>query len=249
MTTDQAELVTTLRKWANYARNGSMNENPAQTPTGFDMEEVVEFSTGNFTRREYVPYKKFRASLSNNPELRAEFDDRRDRTRAAFAPVENGDADERDLARLADALDTEADYIERLDLQGGRDALCGTLERIEKAQGEMADALIKQGVTLDRIDANTRQRKPTRGDYEVTQPDAAQILTEVGYKVSARQIQNWDRYLKTKGDKGTCPPDGYKTELRAELLTFKRWAETAASHKRMKNALRQRRQRAHKTNA
>jgi len=181
--------------------------------------------------------------------LLAEFDARRDKTRAAFAPVVYGNADERDLERLADALDTEADYVEGLDLQDGRSGRGGTLARIEKAQGEMADALIKQGVTIDRIDANTRPDTPRPHDREVTQPDAAQILTDAGYKVSARQIQNWDRFIKTNGAKGTPPPEGYRIELRAQYPIFKAWAENAAKGKRMKTALRQRRQKAHRTNA
>ena len=226
MTDAQRNLSATLRKWANYARNGSMNEKPAQTPTGFDMEEVVEFSMGDFARREYVPYQRFRASLINNPELLAEFDARRDMTRAAFAPVEYGNADERDYARLADALDTEADYIERIDLQGGQGRQGETLER-------MADALITQGVTLDRIDANTRPRKPTRGDCEVTQDRASEILTRANCPVTSRTIQNWE--------KGKGTPEGYSSELRKSLVAFTTWARDYAQKEQgkinLKNAV------------
>ena len=129
------------------------------------------------------------------------------------------------------------------------------LKRIEAGQGALLDGQSKQnefiiglGLTANEIDRNTRPTTPRPDDYEVSQPDAARILTDAGYKVSKRQIQNWDRFIKTNGTKGTRPPDGYRIELRAQYLIFKAWAENTAKSKRMKTALRQRRQRAHKTN-
>lgn len=218
MTDEQKKLSATLRKWAKYARTAGTPE--AVEVTAADLAEAVEFTGGEFTRKDYRPYQSFRARLINDPELLAEFDARRDKTRAAFAPVVYGNADERDLERLADALDTEADYVEGLDLQDGRSGQGGTLARIEKAQGEMADALIKQGVTLDRIDANTRPRKTARGDFEVSQRRAADILARVNCPVAARTVQNWE------AGKGT--PEGYNRELRKSLVAFTQWARDYA---------------------
>ena len=127
-----------------------------------------------------------------------------------------------------------------------------TLERLDAIQtGQAAHDkfFVGLGQTVNEIDRNTRPDTPRPHDREVTQPEAAQILTDAGYKVSPRQVQNWDRFIKTNGAKGTHPPEGYRIELRAQYLIFKAWAENAAKGKRMKTALRQRRQRTHKTNA
>ena len=139
---------------------------------------------------------------------------------------------------------------------GGADSVSDSLKRIEAGQSALLDGQSEQntfniglGRTVNEIARNTRPDTPRPHDREVTQPDAAQILTDAGYKVSARQVQNWDRFIKTNGAKGTRPPDGYRIELRAQFPTFKAWAENAAKGKRMKTALRQRRQKAHKTNA
>jgi len=123
-------------------------------------------------------------------------------------------------------------------------------EQIALSEGQSAqnDFLIGIGKTVNEIDRNTRPDKSRPDDKEVAQPDAARILTDAGYRVSARQIQNWDRYIKTNGVKGTQPPEGYRIELRTSFLTFNAWAQKTASHKRMNKALQQRRQRAHKTN-
>ena len=118
MTDEQRKLSAILRKWAKYARTAGTPE--AVEVTAADLAAAVEFTGGEFTRKDYRPYQSFRARLINNPELLAEFDARRENTRAAFAPVEYGNEDERNLERLADALDTEADYVEGLDLQDGQ---------------------------------------------------------------------------------------------------------------------------------
>ena len=134
-------------------------------------------------------------------------------------------------------------------LKQGQEEIKQGQAALSEGQSEQNDFLIGIGKTVDGIDRNTRPDTPRPDDYEVTQQEAARILTDAGYKVSARQIQNWERHINTNGAEGTEPPKGYKIELRAGFLTFNVWAQDTASHKRMKKALRQRRQRAHKTNA
>lgn len=150
-----------------------------------------------------------------------------------------------------DDFDTEEKTIAEL-----QDIVAGLPQQTARALRDVADGVNRLadgytaiGKTVNEIDRHTRPDKSRPDDKEVTQSDAARILTDAGYGVSMRQIQNWERYINTNGASGTRPPEGYRIELRAEVLTFQRWAQSVASHKRMKNALRQRRQRAHKTNA
>lgn len=185
------------------------------------------------------------------------------------------DFGDNDAARLADEITPDGFHVAfrnamKLDAEataeingeekntGTRDAVmvANSLKRLEKGQGALLDGqsrqndyLISLGQVADEINRNTQPDTPRPDDYEVTQEDAAQILTVAGYKVSARQIQNWERFINTGGKGGTPPPDGYRIGLRAQFLPFKAWAENAAKDKRMKHALRERRQRAHKTNA
>lgn len=136
--------------------------------------------------------------------------------------------------------------------------------RRQKGQGDLLEGLkpviegwetmkalqVNQCAAMDEIKRRLpRPDTPRPHDREVSQLEAAQILTDEGYRISPRQVQNWERYIKTNGAKGTCPPEGYRIELRAEYLTFKAWAKIAARGKRMKTAQRQQRQRMHKTNA
>lgn len=125
-----------------------------------------------------------------------------------------------------------------------------SLETIKETQAELGGLLINTGKVLNEINANTRPRTPPRAsDREVHQELAAEILTEVGYSVSTRQVQNWERHINTRGEKGTKPPEGYSIELRNKYLDFIRWAEMAAKERRMKRAVAGRRRKEHKTNA
>lgn len=113
-----------------------------------------------------------------------------------------------DIARLKELIDVAEKGQAGARQSGGQG---GTLARIEKAQGEMADALIKQGVTLDRIDANTRPKRTPRGVYKVTQEDAARRVRR-----SVRTIKDWEA--------GKHTPEGYSRETRRSLETFTAWA-------------------------
>lgn len=107
------------------------------------------------------------------------------------------------------------------------------IEKLIQTQDKMAVALITQGVTLDRIDANTRPRKPTRGDCEVTQDRASEILARANCPVTSRTIQNWE--------KGKGTPEGYSSELRKSLVAFTTWARDYAQKEQgkinLKNAV------------
>ena len=154
---------------------------------------------------------------------------------------------------LAERQDAEA----TAEINGERKStsFADSLKRIQDGQTALSEEqiahsrfLISLGTDLDEIKRNTRTAAPRSWDKQVSQPMAAQMLTDMGYSVSARQIQNWDRYIRTNGTKGTQPPEGYKIELRYHYETFKAWAELAAGNKRMKQGLRSRYQRVHKTN-
>ena len=123
------------------------------------------------------------------------------------------------------------------------------LELLKEGQSEQGDFLIGLGQTVNEIDRNTRHGAVGRGsDLEVSQPVAAQILTGAGLRISERQIQNWERYIRTNGAEGTQPPEGYRLTLRADFESFNAWAKQAAAGRRMKRALAERRRKEHKTN-
>ena len=157
-------------------------------------------------------------------------------------------------APLADELALAQSYRTQ---SGGTDAegtdsakVKDSLETIKETQVEHGDFLINAGRVLNEIKANTQPHTPPRAsDREVPQPLAAQILTDAGYSVTTRQVQNWEHYINTRGEKGTKPPEGYSIELRNKYLDFKRWAESAAKGRRMKRAVAERRRKEHKTNA
>ena len=209
MTDAQARYSATLRKWASYARALA-----GGVPVDVDAAELaraVDFTCGDFAREDFAEYQMFRAALVNRPELLAEFDGLRKRTRAAWDAAQTFGVDAARALRLADALDVEAEYVGRVGLS---EAGGGALEAV-------ADALIKQGVTLDRIDANTRPQRSPRGEYNVTQEEAARRLGR-----TVRTVKNWEA--------GKNTPEGYSRETRRTLETFAAWASSWAAKQKSK---------------
>lgn len=102
---------------------------------------------------------------------------------------------------------------------------------IEKKQGDA-----KQ---LDRIEAWVMSTGalvkahllPRSADLEVTQKQLSEMLETLNARVGVRQIQRWEKYIKTDGQKGIKPPDGYTMQTRLTLKTATAWAETFAATK------------------
>ena len=234
--------------------------------TTADLEQGFAALHGLSGEKDFSIYQDFRAFLPDGK--RAEFDKLRDDVCKAYNVLGIDAAVKRleDEARYVEGFDFGTNSLEEIKQDIKQDIIQAVKEEHErtrqgqeeikqgqgallKGQAEQGEFFIGLGQTVNEIDRNTRPDTPRPHDSEVTQPDAAQILTDAGYKVSARQVQNWDRFIKTNGVKGTRPPEGYRIELRAQYLTFKAWAENAAKGKRMKTAMRKRRQKAHRTNA
>lgn len=99
-------------------------------------------------------------------------------------------------------------------------------------------AMMREGFTAaatdraeikDKIDQKEKAaaRRPI-----LTQEDAASIIlrvkgkdeTKENIRHAARTIQNWERFLRTKGKKGTTPPRGYSRDYTVDRFKF--WVET-----------------------
>ena len=114
MTDAQARYSATLRKWASYAR-ALAGGVPVEVDAA-ELARAVDFTCGDFARGDFAEYQMFRAALVNRPELLAEFDGLRKRTRAAWDAVQTDGMDAPRALRLADALDVEAEYVGRVGL-------------------------------------------------------------------------------------------------------------------------------------
>ena len=81
-------------------------------------------------------------------------------------------------------------------------------------------------IELHRSSDATRQAKPPRGSFAVSQAEASKVLTRLGCTVTARTIRNWE------AGKGT--PDDYTMEKRCSLEAFTAWAKVYAAHEKSK---------------
>lgn len=174
MTDAQARYSATLRKWANYARALA-----GGVPVDVDAAELaraVDFTCGDFAREDFAEYQMFRAALVNRPELLAEFDGLRARTRAAWNAVQTDGVDAARALRLANALDVEAEYVGRVGLSetGG-----GALEAVKDEIIKQGAKIDKQGAKIDRLCRTVRGEDTGRNGGRPRKPGAEKMILRV----------------------------------------------------------------------
>jgi hypothetical protein len=112
MTDAQARYSATLRKWANYAR--ALAEGVPVDVDAAEITAAIDFNTGDFVRLDFAEYLSFRDELIiNRPERLEMLDELRRQTREAWDLAQFFDMDEASATRLANALDVEAECVER----------------------------------------------------------------------------------------------------------------------------------------
>lgn len=73
---------------------------------------------------------------------------------------------------------------------------------------------------------------PSPHEYAVTPKQLEGILTRLNAKRTARTIQLWDKYLKTKGKEGVQPLDDYNLYTRLTTESATAWARHFAARER-----------------
>lgn len=214
----QTKLVAVLRKWAAYARNADkLTFSRVMTEEG--NSEALDFCMGDFASPDLKEYQLFRDCLlpEGMREAREAFDERRRKTQEAYRLVMQEGANPPVLARLADALDFEAESIGNFDLSRHADTSekAGDAERVERIESkldEQGGLLLSIATTVDETNRNTRPQETRRGRYEVSQEKAAKLLGR-----TKRTIINWEH--------GKNTPEGYSRETRLTWKLFNAWAD------------------------